>query len=662
MQRVGVDDVDGRAVAPPERCRVIPSCAAGHAVDGAGLARLERGESGTPMRYEARVEAEHRTLPRGERSRLQLVAADAIEEGHDVADAERGPGSHGGAPVPTQDVRVVSPLARLLESDLVHDLRLRRARWLRALASLRANGVAALRRRQALGISTEPPVPWRAYRAWLASAPPLPASGAALPRTSLLVPVFRPAPGMLEALHASLAAQGQRDLELCLATDGAQPEAVRRTIASLAALDSRVRVAPEAPRAGIAAATNRAASVATGELLALVDQDDLLPRDALAAVARAFATNPSLDLLYTDEDQLETWGLRDAPRFKPGPSPVLLLGVNYVLHLLVLRRPLFDALGGLRPGYDGAQDHDLALRAFERARTVGHLRRVAYTWRRSAASVAGGAAAKPWAYEAGRRAVEDAVLRRRLPVAAVRHTPVPGVLRLELAPRAQPLAVRVAFRDARDAARWEPALTAARELSLVAVHAGRAPAEAFAGDAALAVVAPDLAPDAAALLALARLAAFPGVGAVAAASRAANATVPRHLGFSIDRSGRASAVPVHGVAALCPREVATSCGGVALIGPAVATRARALAGAALGDADVACLLLAAHGAGASVLFAPSPALVSTSAAPCWLDLTTSALWRDVSAGLPAAFFEDGADRFCPRHPLLIAAGYPAPVA
>jgi len=437
---------------------------------------------------------------------------------------------------------------------------------------------------------------------------------------------------------------------------------VGRALSALAARDPRVRVAPEGAHGGIAAATGRAAQLASGEVLALVDQDDLLPCDALLAIAAAFADDPALDLVYTDEDQLETWGLRDAPRFKPGTSPLLLLGVNYVMHLLALRRSLFDAVGGLRPGFDGAQDHDLALRGFERARRTRHLRHVAYTWRRSPASVAGGASAKPWAYDAGRRAVEDAVRRRALPVAEVRHTDVPGVYALGLAARKEPLPCRIVAALPADLARWEPALRAtAPELRVLSTHAGRAPAEAFGGDAALLWIGAELAPDAEALRMLARFAAFPDAGAVAAAARAHDARTPLHLGLSVDRAGRATPIPSHGLAGLCPREVATSCGGLLLATAPIAARARVLAAAPLGDEDVACLGLASHAQGRAVYFVPRPALVSARAEPAVaLDLSGSPLWPELASALPEDFFEADADRFCPRHALLVAAGFPPP--
>src|SRR5262249_1585162 len=157
----------------------------------------------------------------------------------------------------------------------------------------------------------------------------------------------------------------------------------------------------------ISRATNSAAALATGEWLAFLDQDDLLAPDALAEVALHAAERPDCDVIYTDDDKIGEDGRRYAPQFKPDWSPDLLLAYMYLSHLFVLRRTLFDAVGGLRPGFEGSQDHDLALRATERARHVGHVPLPLYHWRAIAGSTATSGSAKPESFEAGRRAVHE---------------------------------------------------------------------------------------------------------------------------------------------------------------------------------------------------------------------------------------------------------------
>jgi hypothetical protein len=84
----------------------------------------------------------------------------------------------------------------------------------------------------------------------------------------------------------------------------------------------------------------------------------------------------------------------------------------YMGHVLVVRRGLIEEVGGMRSAYDGSQDHDLALRVTEVAGSIVHIPRILYHWRSSPGSVAANSVVKPWAREAGRLAISDALRRR----------------------------------------------------------------------------------------------------------------------------------------------------------------------------------------------------------------------------------------------------------
>jgi hypothetical protein len=95
------------------------------------------------------------------------------------------------------------------------------------------------------------------------------------------------------------------------------------------------------------------------------------------------------------------------PFYKPDWSPERLRAQNYCCHLSVLRRSLTVEVGGFRPGFEGSQDYDIILRVTEKARRVHHLPEVLYHWRKVPMSVASDPGAKPYAYESGRRAVQE---------------------------------------------------------------------------------------------------------------------------------------------------------------------------------------------------------------------------------------------------------------
>ena len=115
----------------------------------------------------------------------------------------------------------------------------------------------------------------------------------------------------------------------------------------------------------ISAASNSALELATGEWVALLDHDDLLPEHALALIAQAINRHPGAGLIYSDEDKIDEQGNRSTPYFKCEFNIDLLRSQNMICHLGAYRSDLFKRLGGFRLGFEGSQDYDLALRVVE---------------------------------------------------------------------------------------------------------------------------------------------------------------------------------------------------------------------------------------------------------------------------------------------------------
>ncbi|VVM06547.1 partial O-antigen biosynthesis protein, partial [Methylacidimicrobium tartarophylax] len=150
-----------------------------------------------------------------------------------------------------------------------------------------------------------------------------------------------------------------------------------------------------------------------------------LPEEALYLVAREILCHPEAGLIYSDEDKIDEAGRRFQPYFKPDFCYDLLLSQNCISHLGAYRSDLLRSLGGFRSGLDGTQDYDLALRFAERLLPgqIRHIPRVLYHWRAIAGSGAACDQAKPYAYEAARRAIGDH-LRRVGEPAEVLFTPI----------------------------------------------------------------------------------------------------------------------------------------------------------------------------------------------------------------------------------------------
>jgi hypothetical protein len=281
----------------------------------------------------------------------------------------------------------------------------------------------------------------------------------AAPTLSVLMPVYEPNLQWLDAAIGSVLAQQHASWELCIADDASVRVPVRAHLAACAARDARIRVTHRDGNGGIAACTNTAASLATGEWLVFLDQDDVLAPQALAEIACAATAHPDAAWIYTDEDKLDAGGHRFEPHRKGPFNLALLRGQNCVSHLSAVRRSLHAELGGLREGYDGAQDHDLVLRASERLRPaqVVHVPRVLYHWRAGPGSTAAAAAHKPQALDASLRAVVDHLQRGGC---QARPEVVPGLpwLRVRYAlPHAQALA---AFAESPSDADWAERLAA----------------------------------------------------------------------------------------------------------------------------------------------------------------------------------------------------------
>jgi len=238
--------------------------------------------------------------------------------------------------------------------------------------------------------------------------------GEALPKISVVMPVYNPQIEFLESAIDSVINQVYPNWELCIADDCSTEFTVAENLKNWAAKDDRIRITFRTENGNISAATNSAAALATGDIILFLDNDDELTPDALGEVALYFAAHPATDFLYSDDDKIDTKGRRFAPQFKPEWSPELLLSYMYLGHLCAVKKEIFEQIGGLRLGFEGSQDYDFALRATEISRRVAHLPLVLYHWRTAPGSTAVSGAAKPASFAAGQKAIQDALNRRKI--------------------------------------------------------------------------------------------------------------------------------------------------------------------------------------------------------------------------------------------------------
>lgn len=230
------------------------------------------------------------------------------------------------------------------------------------------------------------------------------------PKISVVVPVYDTDERWLRRCIDSVREQIYPHWELCLADDASTDPRVRTILEDYQSNDARIRTVFRRENGHVAAASQSALELVTGEYVAFLDHDDELPRRALYEVVKEIRKHPAAEILYSDEDQIDEGGRRFAPHFKTEWSPDLLYSYNLMTHLSVYRRSLIEKIGGFRKGTEGGHDYDLALRACERTEPahIRHLPQILYHRRAIPGSVG---SEKTHAREAARRALRAHFMR-----------------------------------------------------------------------------------------------------------------------------------------------------------------------------------------------------------------------------------------------------------
>lgn len=220
---------------------------------------------------------------------------------------------------------------------------------------------------------------------------------------SLIIPVFDPKEDQFRNTLKSLTVQTNSNFEVCISDAGSHK--VKKIVDEFKdQLD--IKYASSTKKLKIAANTNKACELATGEYLAFLDHDDLLTPDAIEELSATIeASHP--DVIYSDESVIDQSSRVLRYSYKPDFSPDLLYGGNYICHLLCVRRGLAEKIGFFKSDYDGAQDYDFTLRLTEHTSNIVHIPKVLYQWVAHPDSTATNPDSKPYAQVSGLRALND---------------------------------------------------------------------------------------------------------------------------------------------------------------------------------------------------------------------------------------------------------------
>jgi glycosyltransferase involved in cell wall biosynthesis len=182
----------------------------------------------------------------------------------------------------------------------------------------------------------------------------------AQPWVSVVIPTFNRARWVGEAIQSVLE-QGYPQLELIVVDDGSddQTQDVARGFGTALTYVWQAHQ-------GVSTARNRGVEVSHGELLAFLDSDDLWQPGKVAAQVSLFQQQPQVQACYTDE----IW-IRRGVRVNPKRIHQKHAGWLFLQSLprciispssIMLRRGLWDRLGGFDEHLPACEDYDLWLR------------------------------------------------------------------------------------------------------------------------------------------------------------------------------------------------------------------------------------------------------------------------------------------------------------
>jgi glycosyltransferase involved in cell wall biosynthesis len=242
------------------------------------------------------------------------------------------------------------------------------------------------------------------------------------PLFSIITPTYKTDLGYLKSTVTSVLNQTYEKWEWCIVDDGSGDPALTEYLESIRS--DKIKILLNNKNKGIVGATNDALAIATGNFIGFLDHDDLLDKDALLHIALMCKEHPEADLIYTDEDKVLEDGRFVGPFYKPDWNYSLFLSSMYMCHFSVYRKSIIDKIGGIRTGFDGSQDYDLALRFIEQTKNIYHVPKILYHWRITSSSTASSIVNKPDARFNGMRALEDHLQRiDRRGIVAAGHFP-----------------------------------------------------------------------------------------------------------------------------------------------------------------------------------------------------------------------------------------------
>lgn len=186
-----------------------------------------------------------------------------------------------------------------------------------------------------------------------------------MPRVSVVLPAYN-GERFIAAAIESVLQQTYGDWELLIVNDGSTDRTLTVIAPYLKHHADRMRLIDQ-PNQGVAAARNQGLAQATGELLAFLDQDDVLLPDKLALQVQCFDRHPELSIVHSGWRLVDAAG-RTLADIEPWQDAPRLDAIDWIRRMPVLfsamlfRRSALLQINGLDRQYKQACDVDLVQR------------------------------------------------------------------------------------------------------------------------------------------------------------------------------------------------------------------------------------------------------------------------------------------------------------
>ncbi|MGI0056438.1 MAG: glycosyltransferase family 2 protein [Nitrosarchaeum sp.] len=112
------------------------------------------------------------------------------------------------------------------------------------------------------------------------------------------------------------------------------------------------------------------------DVIVSLTKSNILTDDAFFYVVKSLNKDPTIDIVYSDEDEIDEKQGRINPFFKPDWSHDLFLSQDYVTSFYTIKKQILKEIGGIRDDFKDAKHYDIILRATDKKRNIHHIAKV----------------------------------------------------------------------------------------------------------------------------------------------------------------------------------------------------------------------------------------------------------------------------------------------